>query len=117
MTDGGRDHRGNDKDENQHEYDSAGIRHRERILREAGQTHRQPRPDNRQDKDADGGTLTERSASCVGAALSSNEFRNDLVRKWTSAQSAVIRNPPSSPSNCEIDDADVSMLHWSELQF
>src|SRR6201990_3784430 len=28
---------------------------------------------------------------------------------------AVIKNPPSTPASCEFDDADVSMLHWSDV--
>ena len=37
-----------------------------------------------------------------------------LLRSNTNAI-AVIRNPPSTPASCEIDDAEVTTLHWSEL--
>ena len=72
------------KDENQHEMTDAGIRHRERI-REAGQTHRQPRPDNRQDK-MPTVALDRAQRKLVGSAVEQRISQNDLVRKWTSAQ-------------------------------
>ena len=37
-----------------------------------------------------------------------------LLRSNNSAI-AVMRKAPRTPANCEIEAADVSMLHWSEL--